>query len=117
MTSTLMNSCWGHINTLVRRAVAAGIDVYAALRSACITPVEHYSLPVGLLRVGDAADFAEIDSLTEFNVRRTWIDGELVAENGKTLLPRVEPSVINNFVPPQGGSPRTVHRRPRGART
>ena len=42
------------------------------------------------LRVGDPADFIEVDSLTAFNVRRTWIDGRLVAENGATLIPRVE---------------------------
>ena len=89
----------GHVNTLVRRAVADGTDLFDALRAACQTPVEHYRLPVGLLRVGDAADFVEIDSLTEFNALRTWIDGELVAEGGKTLLPRVEPATLNNFVP------------------
>lgn len=89
----------GHINLLLRRAVAGGADVFDALTAACQTPVEHYSLPIGLLRIGDPADFVEIDSLTEFNVRRTWIDGELVAENGRTLLPRIEPAVANNFVP------------------
>jgi adenine deaminase len=88
----------GHINLLLRRAVAGGADAFDALRAACQTPVEHYALPIGLLRVGDPADFVEIDSLTQFNVRRTWIDGELVAENGKTLLPRIEPAVANNFV-------------------
>ncbi len=89
----------GHINVLVRRAVDRGIDVYHALRAACITPVEHYKLDVGLLRVGDPADFIEVDSLTAFNVLRTWIDGRLVAENGTTTIPRVEPRVVNNFVP------------------
>jgi adenine deaminase len=88
----------GHINLLLRRAVAGGADVFDALRAACQTPAEHYALPIGLLRIGDPADFVEIDSLTEFNVRRTWIDGDLVAENGKTLLPRIEPTVANNFV-------------------
>lgn len=88
----------GHINLLLRRAVAGGADAFDALRAACQTPVEHYALPIGLLRVGDPADFVEIDSLTEFNVRRTWIDGVLVAENGETQLPRIEPAVANNFV-------------------
>ncbi len=88
----------GHINLLLRRAVAVGADAFDALRVACQTPVEHYALPIGLLRIGDPADFVEIDSLSEFNVRRTWIDGELVAENGRTLLPRIEPAVANNFV-------------------
>jgi adenine deaminase len=89
----------GHINLLVKRAVERGIDVFDALRAACITPIEHYRLPLGELREGDRADFIEVDSLTGFNVVRTWIRGELVAEGGKTTIPRTEPKVVNNFVP------------------
>jgi adenine deaminase len=37
--------------------------------------------------------------MDDFNVLRTWIDGQLVAENGKTTIPRVEPAAVNNFVP------------------
>ncbi len=88
----------GHINVLVRRAVAAGIDVFDALQAACLNPIEHYGLDVGQLRVGDPADFIEVGSLAEFDVLRTWIDGELVAEQGRTTLPRVEPAVVNRFV-------------------
>jgi adenine deaminase len=88
----------GHINVLVRRAVERGINAYDALRAACIVPIEHYGLDVGQLRVGDPADFIEIDSLTGFNVLRTWIDGRLVAERGKTNIPRVGPHVANKFV-------------------
>ncbi|WP_442485505.1 adenine deaminase [Aeoliella sp. SH292] len=88
-----------HINALVRRAVAGGVDLFEVLRAACVTPVEHYSLPVGQLREGDAADFIEVDSLEEFNVLRTWIDGECVAERGMTTLPRIEPKVVNQFQP------------------
>lgn len=89
----------GHINLLVRRAVAAGIDLFEVLRAACITPVEHYSLDVGQLKVGDPADFIEVDSLEEFNVLRTWIDGHCVAEVGATPLPRVEVHEANQFEP------------------
>jgi adenine deaminase len=89
----------GHINALVRRAVERGVDVFDALQAACINPVEHYGLNVGLLRVGDPADFIEINSLEKFAVTRTWIDGRLVAERGATLIPRVEPAVVNQFVP------------------
>ncbi len=88
----------GHINLLVRRAVEHGIDLFDVLQAACINPIEHYGLAVGQLRVGDPADFIEVGSLQEFNVRRTWIDGELVAENGQTTIPRVEPKVVNQFV-------------------
>jgi adenine deaminase len=89
----------GHINLLVRRAVERGIDVYDALRAACVVPVEHYGLEVGQLRVGDPADFIEVDSLATFNVRRTWIDGRLVAENGQTTIESVEVPVVNKFAP------------------
>jgi adenine deaminase len=87
----------GHINLLVRRAVERGIDVFDALQAACLNPIDHYRLNVGQLRVGDPADFIEVDSLTDFNVKRTWLDGVLVAENGETKISRLEPTVINNF--------------------
>jgi adenine deaminase len=89
----------GYINLLVSRAVDRGIDVYDALQAACIVPIEHYGLEVGQLRVGDPADFIEVDSLTNFQVLRTWINGELVAANGKTTIARVEPAAVNNFAP------------------
>jgi adenine deaminase len=88
----------GHINLLARRAVERGIDVFDVLQAACLNPIEHYALEVGQLRVGDPADFIEVDSLERFEVMRTWIDGQLVAENGQTMIPRVEPTVVNQFV-------------------
>lgn len=88
----------GHINVLVRRAVAAGTDVYDALQAACLNPIEHYQLDVGQLQVGDPADLIEVDSLKNFNVSRTWIDGQILAENGSTTIPRSEPAVANQFV-------------------
>jgi adenine deaminase len=77
----------GHINKLVKRALAKGHNLYDVLTTACINPVNHYKLPVGLLRTGDAADFIVIDSPEELNVLQTYINGHLVAENGKTLPP------------------------------
>ncbi|MBC6612740.1 adenine deaminase [Hymenobacter sp. BT507] len=88
----------GHINQLVQRAVARGQDVLKVLRVACRNPVEHYRLPVGLLREGDAADFIVVDNLQDFTVQQTYLNGELVAENGRTLIPAVPVAVVNNFV-------------------
>jgi adenine deaminase len=68
------------------------------LRAACLVPIEHYRLDVGQLRVGDPADFIEVDSLTKFNVLRTWIDGRLVAEGGSTTIQSVSVPVVNKFV-------------------
>ena len=88
----------GHINLLVRRAIRAGIDLFDVLQAACLNPIAHYNLDVGQLRIGDPADFIEVDSLTDFSVKRTWIGGQLVAENGVANLARVTPEVINQFV-------------------
>jgi adenine deaminase len=90
----------GHVNRLVARAVERGIDRFHALQAACVNPVRHYGLDVGQLREGDPADFIEVDSLEAYHVLRTWIDGNLVAENGKTLLPRVDVRVVNKFASP-----------------
>ena len=87
----------GHINQLCKRAVAKGIDVFKVLQAACVNPVNHYNLEVGLLQVGDPADFILVDNLKEFNVLETYINGELVAKNGKSFVKSVPFEVLNNF--------------------
>jgi adenine deaminase len=87
----------GHINQLCARAVAKGIDVFKILQAACINPVQHYKLDVGLLREGDAADFILADDLKYFKVIQTYIDGKLVAENGRTLIESIETNPVNQF--------------------
>jgi adenine deaminase len=90
----------GHINQLVQRAVSRGQDVLQVLRVACRNPVEHYNLPVGLLREGDPADFILVDNLTDFSVQQTYLNGKLVAEKGQTMIPAVPVAVVNNFHTP-----------------
>jgi adenine deaminase len=80
----------GHINTLCARAVERGFDVFNVLRAACVNPVEHYKLNVGILRIGDPADFTVLKDLNTFEVLATYIEGHKVAENGRTLIPRKE---------------------------
>ncbi len=87
----------GHINQLVIRALEKGVDLFKILKAACINPIDHYKLYVGKLKTGDPADFIVIDTPDTFNVLKTFINGELVAENGKTNIPKVENQVINNF--------------------
>ena len=87
----------GHINQLCARAVAKGIDIYKVLKAACVNPVFHYKLDVGLLREGDAADFIVIKNLESFEVTKTFINGELVAENGVSNIKTSKSGLINNF--------------------
>ncbi|WP_373058061.1 adenine deaminase [Zunongwangia sp. H14] len=87
----------GHINELCARAVKEDIDVFKILKAACINPVKHYNLEVGLLQEGDAADFIVVEDLKNFKVLQTFINGEKVAENGQSFIPSVEFDKPNNF--------------------
>src|SRR6187401_1032662 len=87
----------GHINQLCERAVAKGINVYKVLQAACANPVHHYKLDVGLLKEGDTADFIMVKDLQKFEVVKTFINGELVAESGKSMIESGKSEVINNF--------------------
>lgn len=87
----------GHINKLCERAVTKGIDIFKILQAACVNPVRHYKLNVGLLQPNDPADFIVAEDLKSFKVLQTYIDGMLVAENGKTLINSIKEDTINNF--------------------
>jgi adenine deaminase len=87
----------GHVNLLVKRALAMGYDLWNVLQAACINPVTHYGLNVGLLREGDAADFIIVDGTNSFNILETWIGGELVAKQGSSLIPDLRSAHPNHF--------------------
>jgi adenine deaminase len=86
-----------HINALCARAVAKGIDIFKILQAACINPIHPYKLDVGMLRVGDIADFIVAEDLVNFNIKATYINGELVAENGKSFIQSKQVEPINQF--------------------
>jgi len=88
----------GHINTLARRAVAKGYDPIEVLRACSLNPVTHYKLDIGLLQPGDYADLVVVNNLTDFEIKKTYIRGEKVAENGISCFPRFVPTeLINQF--------------------
>lgn len=87
----------GHINLLVKKAVAEGYDLFDVLKAACVHPVEHYKIPVGLLNVGDSADFIVVDNLKDFNVLETYNHGVQVAKNGKCNIDFKKILPVNHF--------------------
>ena len=87
----------GHINLLVKRAVAKGMDLMNVLTCACVNPVKHYGLDVGLLQEGDKADFIVLGDLEKLNVEQTVIDGNSVFENDIVHLANRKSPVINQF--------------------
>ncbi|MEX2485211.1 MAG: adenine deaminase, partial [Brumimicrobium sp.] len=87
----------GHINQLAARAIEKGCDLFNVLRACSLTTIKHYNMEVGLLQKDDCADFCVVKDLESFNVISTFIDGEKVAENGKTFIQSVKETPINNF--------------------
>ena len=87
----------GHINLLVKRALVKGIDLFKVLQAACINPVLHYKLDVGLLKENDPADFILINNLDDFDILETYINGNLVAKNGTSFIETSPEKIVNNF--------------------
>lgn len=88
---------FGHINKLVKKAISLGYNTLDIIKAATLTPVKHYNLEVGLLQKNDPADFIVIDNLNDFNILKTYINGNLVAENNRSLIAPANVDSINNF--------------------
>lgn len=86
-----------HINVHVKRALAKGNDLYKVLQVACVNPVKHYKMQVGLLKEDDFADFIVVDNLDDFTILKTVINGNVVSENGVSNIESIEEKIINRF--------------------
>ncbi|MDR1680905.1 MAG: adenine deaminase [Prevotellaceae bacterium] len=83
---------------LLRRGRAKNLNLFNLLRAFSLNPVNHYKLPVGLLRVNDFADCIVVDNLYDFSVLQTYINGEKVYDvNEKEERDETPPCIINNF--------------------
>ncbi|MGE4395584.1 MAG: adenine deaminase, partial [Methanobacteriales archaeon] len=76
----------GHMNAILRKAVEYGIDEVEAVRMVTINPADHYSLDFGAIAPGRSADIVLVDNLKNFTVKKVFIDGRLVAKDGKRLF-------------------------------
>ena len=67
----------GHINLIVKRALADGYDLWDVLQAACVNAQKHYNRNWGLLQVGDPATFITVDNISpHFRVETTVINGD-----------------------------------------
>lgn len=88
----------GHINSLVIRATRDfDVPLFDALHMACVHPVLHYGMHTGLLRKGDNADFIVVKDLKNFEVLRTYLQGQCVAEEGISKIDIPDSMIVNQF--------------------
>ncbi|MCI1933577.1 MAG: adenine deaminase [Atopobiaceae bacterium] len=78
----------GHVDRLLRLAVSCGINPIEAVQMATINCATcfHLEHELGSIAPGKCADIVLLDSLDDFSVRKVFIDGDLVAENGHALF-------------------------------
>jgi len=86
-----------HINAIAAFAFKKGIALQTILQAACVNPVTHYKLHLGLLQPGDTADFQIVDDLQSFKPREVWLRGQCVAREGVSFLPAGTPVSENRF--------------------
>jgi adenine deaminase len=88
----------GHINLIVKRALADGYDLWDVLQAACVNAQKHYNVNWGLLQAGDPATFITVDRLTpHFRVESTVIHGKEVF-NYNASLP-ADHADVDNAIP------------------
>ncbi len=86
-----------YIDNLVRRSLKKGYSIQNIIQACTKNPIDHYQLNVGFLRNGDPADFIVVDNLSDFSIRKTFIDGEEVFDGTSVTVPALTIVPINNF--------------------
>jgi len=86
-----------HIDDIARRAILKGYDLISVIKACTLNPKRHYNLGTGLLQTGDPADFIVIDDPGTFKILKTYIDGIMVADQGKSLISSVSEIPVNRF--------------------
>ena len=88
----------GHIDYIVRRAIALGADPITAVKVACHNAARYFLLNNrGAIAPGYLGDFVIIDSFESFRIEKVYKRGELMVENGVVkdfAAPPIEPYLV-----------------------
>ncbi|GHS94087.1 adenine deaminase [Synergistales bacterium] len=89
----------GHMDHIVRRAIEEGIDPITAIQMATINTAQCYQMDreLGSISPGKYADILLLSDLAKVNVKKVFIDGELVSDNSR-LIVSIEQAAIPDAV-------------------
>ncbi|ABR50645.1 adenine deaminase [Alkaliphilus metalliredigens QYMF] len=92
----------GHMNEIVKRTIAEGVDPIEAIQMVTINPATYFGLEDrGVLAPGKLADIAVISDLKEMTVEGVFLEGKLVASQGELLIdlpPYIYPEEVKHSV-------------------
>ena len=88
----------GHIDYMVKKAIALGADPITAVKVACHNAARYFLLNNrGAIAPGYLGDFVIIDNFQDFNIEKVFKRGELMVENGVVKdfpAPPIEPYLV-----------------------
>lgn len=77
----------GHMNEIVERTIREGVDPIEAIQMVTINPATYFGFKdIGVLAPGKLADIAIIEDITTMKVEAVFIEGKLVASEGKLII-------------------------------
>jgi adenine deaminase len=78
---------YGHMNDIVRRTIAQGVDPVEAIQMVTINPATHFGFKdLGILAPGKRADIAVINDINEMTISQVYLSGKKVAENNELII-------------------------------
>lgn len=96
----------GHMNEIIRRTIACGVDPVEAIQMATINAAQHFGFKdIGSVAPGKLANLAIIDDLYQMTVNMVIVNGAVAAQEGRFLLE------IPAYRYPEGIK-RSIHRKP-----
>lgn len=92
----------GHINSMVRRAISAGVNPVHAVKMASFNTARYFGLrDQGAIAPGQAASIAVLEDFETCKVSRTYQSGRLVALHGEPIDPDAErrrPQILRSSI-------------------
>ncbi len=88
----------GYIDVIVKRLLNKGVSMNNIYKAVFFNPIKHYGLnDIGMLKVGDKADFIMVDNMENFNVLKTVINGKIVFDSNRKIISSNKIDALNVF--------------------
>jgi len=86
----------GHIDHIIRKAIAKGLDPVRAIKMGSINPADYFHInDAGAIAPGRRADFIVTRALKDFKIEKVFVKAKLVKENHSPCHDIVYPEVMN----------------------